>query len=1386
MIRTPAAVPSTADELLELLRRSGIHPDDVLTDRLRNVPSLPADPGAAAAVLVQHGLITRFQAKLLLTGRYRGFKLGQYVIQEQIGQGGMGAVYLAEHEQLRRRVAIKVLTPPKADANGKLALERFLREARSAAALDHPNIVRLHDVGRQGDVHFLVLEYVEGDTLEGLIEKGGAVAPGRAVGYIAQAAAGLQHAYERGFVHRDIKPSNLILAKDGTVKILDMGLARSFTGEGDKLTERMDEGAIVGTADFISPEQAMNSPTVDIRSDIYSLGATFFALVTGKPPFGGNTTQKLVQHQMKDPPSLDALDRTFPAELARVAAKMMAKKPEKRYQTPAELIRGLAPWLGDAGGAKVVAGLSGTDLAGTVEMQNTISELAANNTTGRLGGRSKRLGAAGRTPWAVWGGTTAAVVAAVGLVLYAVFAGVGGKDQVTAAGMPSYGPASQPTRPPEPPPAVPAAVPQYTTAATVAPLPPAAPGVVYRFDAGIIPDCRFEIRGLNAGGKPAFPAGYDAICWRPESTGEFVRTVIDGRPAVGVASRTGDPTAQFNIGLEDGVGVALLPDHEYRVRAEYMTRGGAGGALVVHDPKHDYKITVQCDFERTDGVWKSCEARFVRPADGLARLAVDARPATPDGMLFVRLIEVIDTAPPPAYRATFAGVTPVRVEARNRSLHTDQIDGRLLPTGWGVNHYDMNADSEYLVADVGGVRAFGMKNKAGGVAQVMVVMNDFFDQLAGGRAGTFRIEYQYEGAANAWASVQMNRDPWTKSAQFPLPATSGQWQAVDMPVARPTDTDPYAVVINSGGGPCTLWVRAVEARVAGGAAAGGAAAGGAAYRLDLAGRPTFSARGRSEPTGDPAEDVRFVEITRSGSGGLPAGWRGIAWDGDGEAEFLVVGDKAGRPALGMRNVRLGTKHPQGFTGMLFSPRMELPGGRCKVRFDYLTDGNTGGQFRFKQTAPAPKQAWTIEDLPATNGQWRTWEREVSLQGATGGYFELHSFDGDPTRGFYIASFEAGAPGAAPPAAAGPAAGDREVFRLAAADVAPFRNTKTGSEVTRGVKETLPKGVYFFGYKTSTVAEYWNEPTDGGKAFGWAHQSGDASGQIGFELEGGDTAMNLPLVEGRKYRLRVTYRAVGGAAGAAYVQTTGTYQPIPGDCRVDLPGTNGDWRTAEVVWTKPAGKVRMLVDNFAGGPAAVMSVREVTLSEVGAAPAATIAPPPASNFADGATLFALDLPAGKPFRYTIADGKADGADPGAVFPAGVSGHCWKKGSVAEFRGVPANGRLAVGVTNLNDDVSSQLQLQLEGGLGLKLQPNREYKVRVEYRTENDAAGAVTVRDPAFAPLGRAELPATGGEWKTAELTFRRPADRAADAVVENTAVGEGNTLYVRGFELIERK
>ena len=366
------SAPASPLELLELIRKSGILSSAGLA-RLPTAEALPADLQQAAAVLVRDGLITKFQAGQLLQGRFKGFRIGSYLIRDILGRGGMGVVYLAEHADLRRKVALKVLVTGKND-NQKLAQERFLREARAAAALDHPNIVRMFDVSSHGPMPYLVMEYVEGQTLQQRLDAKGAIPFAEAVDFIAQAAAGLQHAHEQGFVHRDIKPANLILDRTGAIKLLDMGLARSAVDATDNLTERLDSGAVVGTADYIAPEQALSHAKVDGRADIYSLGASLFVLVSGKPPFEGPTAQKLLHHQMKAPPPLSELNPELPKGLTAVVAKMLAKKPEQRFPSAADVIAALAPWLGNS--ARVVAGLSRTHIGQTGE-HVALRELAA-------------------------------------------------------------------------------------------------------------------------------------------------------------------------------------------------------------------------------------------------------------------------------------------------------------------------------------------------------------------------------------------------------------------------------------------------------------------------------------------------------------------------------------------------------------------------------------------------------------------------------------------------------------------------------------------------------------------------------------------------------------------------------------------------------------------------------------------------------------------------------------------------------------------------------------------------------------------------------------------------------------------------------------------------
>jgi serine/threonine protein kinase len=339
--------PTSSDELLKLIHKSGVleGPNlEAFVMQLRSAGALPAAASDLAAALVRNGLLTQFQANQFLAGRWRRFIIsGKYRLLENLGAGGMGTVFLCEHIIMRRRVAIKVL--PGAQANDPACLSRFHREARAAATLDHPNIVRAYDVDKDGPVHFLVMEYVDGANLQEIVKKHGPMDVLRASHYIRQAAAGLEHAHEAGVVHRDIKPSNLLVDRAGTVKILDMGLARFFYDKSDNLTRQHDSLRVFGSADYLAPEQAVDSHTVDIRADIYSLGITFYYLLAGNPPFhDGPSAQKLIWHQMRQPQPIRELRPDVPEGLAAILHRMVAKDPVQRYQTPAEVVEALAPW----------------------------------------------------------------------------------------------------------------------------------------------------------------------------------------------------------------------------------------------------------------------------------------------------------------------------------------------------------------------------------------------------------------------------------------------------------------------------------------------------------------------------------------------------------------------------------------------------------------------------------------------------------------------------------------------------------------------------------------------------------------------------------------------------------------------------------------------------------------------------------------------------------------------------------------------------------------------------------------------------------------------------------------------------------------------------------
>jgi serine/threonine protein kinase len=349
--------------LIDALRQYQLLPNDQLAQLPYLASGRCAEARALAKLLGQRGWLTIYQINQILDGNAKDLVMGPYLVLERLGQGGLSQVFKARHAEHAWVVALKVIRPEAmADAGGR---QQFLHEMEAMARLEHPNIVQFCDIDQAGELFYFAMEFVAGTDLGKHVGLSGPLPVAEACAYIHQAAMGLQHAHERNLVHRDIKPVNLFLTQVAAVKptersrkkakeraqplikILDWGLAGLRYPKGQSEPELMQSMAkgIVGTADYLSPEQARNHHAVDIRGDIYSLGCTFYFLLTGQPPFPtGTLMQKILQHQQAEPAPIGSFRADVSDDVAAILKRMLAKGPDERFQVPAAVALALAPF----------------------------------------------------------------------------------------------------------------------------------------------------------------------------------------------------------------------------------------------------------------------------------------------------------------------------------------------------------------------------------------------------------------------------------------------------------------------------------------------------------------------------------------------------------------------------------------------------------------------------------------------------------------------------------------------------------------------------------------------------------------------------------------------------------------------------------------------------------------------------------------------------------------------------------------------------------------------------------------------------------------------------------------------------------------------------------
>jgi serine/threonine protein kinase len=341
---SPDALP-TAEDFLRSVLRSGLIDREQLQAVVRTVPADQRnDSQSLADQLVRTGKLTRFQAGKILRGFSQGMIIGPFRLLAPLGKGGMGTVFLARDERSDQLVALKIL-PPRLARTKERMLARFLREMRMSQRVAHPHLAWTYDVGENRGVYYIAMEYIPGRTLSRLVTEDGPLPLARAARLMAECASALEHAHNQGLVHRDLKPSNILVTPRDHAKVLDLGLALVHGEQGIDPTVIGGQGYIVGSMDYISPEQTLDAVAVDGRSDLYSLGCTLYFALTGQPPFpGGTSREKVLRQRSEEPVSLAQIQPELHPGFVALVERLMAKDRSRRPQSAAAAEAELRAW----------------------------------------------------------------------------------------------------------------------------------------------------------------------------------------------------------------------------------------------------------------------------------------------------------------------------------------------------------------------------------------------------------------------------------------------------------------------------------------------------------------------------------------------------------------------------------------------------------------------------------------------------------------------------------------------------------------------------------------------------------------------------------------------------------------------------------------------------------------------------------------------------------------------------------------------------------------------------------------------------------------------------------------------------------------------------------